>query len=73
MSNFSLPDSYSTLEKIPAIKQFAKGEYTLKLDELKSFFPQLLFQLTQSYIEVIKAVQPHQSQIWQRFSEIKHL
>ena len=39
MSNFSLPDSYSALEKIPAAKKFPKGEYTLKLEEVKSYFP----------------------------------
>lgn len=39
MSNFTLPDSYTGLEKTPASKQFPKGEFTLKPEEVKYYFP----------------------------------
>lgn len=39
MSNFTLPDSYDGLEKTPASKQFPKGEFTLKPEEVKYYFP----------------------------------
>ncbi len=39
MSNFALPDSYASLEVMPPQKAFPKGEFTLDLADVKSYFP----------------------------------
>ena len=39
MSNFTLPGSYDGLEKTPPSEQFPRGEFTLELDKVKSYFP----------------------------------